>query len=387
MQSIQSYFNPLNFSIYSDKEKWENTQIGKKIDVYIENSFPDLKFAEIAMFNVPEYEGSNNSFSDSNCKIRPFFYSFHHSNPPNIVDLGVLKIMPNRKESFEIIENVCKNLLNHKIIPIVIGGGHDISYAIYKAYAKLEKYINLTVADKKFDLGLEDDNLASFSHLSKIISYKPSYLFNYTHLAYHSYLVSNIAIDMLNAMNFDHLRLGDLKANFKEVEPIMRNTDLFCFDITSIQYTYAAANVYSSPNGLNGEEACRIMRYAGVSDKISAIGLFEYNQNLDFNNQTAYLLAEMLWYFIDGYKIRKNELNPNIKDCIKYTVAFEDGKNEVNFYKSKNSGRWWMGIPFKNEEVKKNQIYYVACSYRDYEIANQGEIPERWVKTINKLTY
>ena len=83
------------------------------------------------------------------------------------------------------------------------------------------------------------------------------------------------------------------------------------------------------------------MRYAGVSDKISAVGLFEYNQNLDVNNKTAYLLAQMLWYFIDGYKGRRNELNPNIKNCTKYTVAFEDGKNEITFYKSQNSGDSW----------------------------------------------
>ena len=186
-------------------------------------------------------------------------------------------------------------------------------------------------------------------------------------------------------MNFDTIRLGELKANFNEVEPIMRNADFLSFDISAIQHAYVGANVYSSPNGLNGEDSCKIMRYAGVSDKITAVGLFEYNQDLDINNQTAYLLAEMLWYFVDGYKIRKNELNPNMKDCAKYTVAFEDGKNEITFYKSQSSGRWWMGVPFRKEGVKEFQNYYVACSYRDYEIANQGEIPERWLKTLNKF--
>ena len=141
----------------------------------------------------------------------------------------------------------------------------------------------------------------------------------------------------------------------------MRNTDFLSFDISAIQYAYAGANVYASPNGLNGEDACKIMRYAGVSDKITAVGLFEYNQDLDLNYQTAYLLAEMLWYFVDGYKIRKNELNPNIKDCAKYTVAFEDGKNEIVFYKSQTSGRWWMGVPFRKEGVKALQNYYHAC--------------------------
>ncbi len=385
MKLIRPYFKPVNSDLYEDKDRWETTQIGRNIETHTQDSFPDVKFAEIAVFNIPEYEGSGNTLSESDCKIRALFYSFHHHNLPRVVDLGILELMPSRKETFNIIEIVCKELLHNGIIPFIIGGGHDLSYAVYKAYASLDKFINLTTVDSKFDIGLEDDNLASFSHLGKMISHKPSHLFHYTNLGYQSYFVSSIATDMLQAMNFDTIRLGELKANFNEVEPIMRNTDFLSFDISAIQYAYAQANVYSSPNGLNGEDACKIMRYAGVSDKITAIGLFEYNQDLDINNQTAYLLAEMLWYFIDGYKIRKNELNPNMKDCAKYTVAFEDGKNEITFYKSQSSGRWWMGVPFRREGMESPQNYYIACSYRDYEISNKGEVPERWLKTANKF--
>ena len=385
MKSIKSYFSPLSEDLYADKNRWETTQIGRQIETYTNNFFPDLKSAEIAFFNIPEYEGSKNSASETDCKIRPLFYSFHHESLPRIVDLGSLQLMATRKESFQIIQLVCAELLYNGIIPVVIGGGHDVSYAIYKAYVSLDKFISLTVVDSKFDIGLEHDNLASFSHLGKMISHKPSHLFHYTNLGYQSYFVSSLALNMLDATNFDTMRLGELKANFNEVEPVMRNTDFLSFDISSIQHAYAGANVYSSPNGLSGEEACKIMRYAGLSDKITSVGLFEYNQDLDINNQTAYLLSEMLWYFINGYKIRKNELNPNIKECSKYTVAFEDGKNEIIFYKSQNSGRWWMGVPFRKEGEKELQNYYVACSYRDYEIANQGEIPERWLKTANKF--
>ena len=116
MESIQSYFNPLNSALYADLNKWETTQIGREIDSYVGNNFPDLEFAEIAIFNVPEYEGSKNSFSESSCKIRAFFYSFYHSELPRIVDLGVLKMMPTRKESFAIIENVCKKLIINLIL-------------------------------------------------------------------------------------------------------------------------------------------------------------------------------------------------------------------------------------------------------------------------------
>jgi formiminoglutamase len=175
-------------------------------------------------------------------------------------------------------------------------------------------------------------------------------------------------------------------ADIKNIEPVMRNTDFLSLDISSIKYSDASANFYSTPNGLTGLEACQIMRYAGLSDKLSSLVLCEYNQLLDKNGQSAQLISQMIWYFIMGYKSRKNELNPNIKNCIKYTVSFEDGKNEIVFYKSNLSSRWWMGVPYKKSEKSQLDCYFVACSYADYEQANKGEIPSRWINTYNKLT-
>ena len=93
----------------------------------------------------------------------------------------------------------------------------------------------------------------------------------------------------------------------------------------------------------------------------------------------------MIWYFLEGYKSRKYELNPNIDNCIKYTVAFEDGNTEIEFFKSNLSGRWWMGVPFKKLESDDFDQYFVACSYADYEKANKGSVPARWIKTYNRF--
>jgi len=280
MKPIDSYFKSVISDLYSDENRWETTQIGRGVDVHTQDHFPDLKFAEIAIFNVPEYEGSRNSAPESDCKIRASFYSFHHKKLPRIADLGTIHLMPTRRESFKIIQLVCEYLLENGTIPLIIGGGHDLTYAIYKAYASLDKFITLTTIDSKFDIGLENDNLAAFSHLGKIISHKPNHLFHYANLAYQLYFNSSIAVEMLQSMNFDAVRLGDLQANFNDTEPIMRNTDFLSFDISAIQHAYASANIYSTPNGLDGKDACKIMRYAGVSDRVTCVGLFEYNQNL-----------------------------------------------------------------------------------------------------------
>ena len=52
---------------------------------------------------------------------------------------------------------------------------------------------------------------------------------------------------------------------------------------------------------------------------MSSLGIFEYNQDLDIHNQGSQLISQMIWYFLEGVKSRKHELNPNIdlitSDC------------------------------------------------------------------------
>ena len=53
---------------------------------------------------------------------------------------------------------------------------------------------------------------------------------------------------------------------------------------------------------------------------------------------------------------QKKWINPNVK--LLNTVSFDDGKNEIVFYKSNLSARWWMGVPFKNLD-SSNLDYYL----------------------------
>lgn len=382
---ISSTFAPLNRELYSLKERWNPFQIGFQIDSHTQESFPNVDYVEIAIFNVPEYEGTDNISSADDCKIRDSLYRLYFEDLPRVADLGTLNLRSSRKETFDLITEVCLDLINKGIIPLVIGGGQDISYAIYKAYTKLEKNITICSVDSTFDIGLKDDKLKSSSFLSKILSYRPNHLFNYINIGYQSYFVKPDEIKLLEELNFDLNRLGEIKGKMYEIEPLFRNTDFLSFDMSSVGSSSFISNVYSTPNGFNGEEVCRIARYAGISDKISSFGIFEYNQHLDKLNQGSQLISQMIWYFMEGVKSRKNELNPNLHNCVKYTVAFEDQQTQIEFFKSQTSGRWWMGVPFKNPETNNFDNYFVACSYDDYQSANKGEIPKRWIKTYNRF--
>ena len=57
---------------------------------------------------------------------------------------------------------------------------------------------------------------------------------------------------------------------------------------------------YTSPHGFSGNEFCAMLRYAGMSDTVSQLGMYEYNPRYDQRGQSAHLCAHALWYFFEG---------------------------------------------------------------------------------------
>jgi hypothetical protein len=187
----------------------------------------------------------------------------------------------------------------------------------------------------------------------------------------------------LEGLFFEAYRLGEVSSAIQLVEPVLRDADIVSIDLSSIKNSDAPANNNATPNGFTGAEICAISRYAGISDKVSSFGIYEYNPKFDIKNQTAQLISQMIWYFIEGVNYRANDYPFGLKDNYqKYIVPIE---NEVlNFYKSNKSGRWWMEINL-NESNKFKRHALIPCAYQDYISATNQEIPDRWLKTLKKL--
>ncbi len=190
----------------------------------------------------------------------------------------------------------------------------------------------------------------------------------------------------MGKLYFDVHRLGEFSEDITLTEPIIRNASMLSFDIGAIRSSDAAANANASPNGFYGEQACRITRYAGMSDKLTSIGFYEFNPAFDNNGQTAMLLAQMVWYFIDGYYNRKKDfpLTPKSQYLI-YRATLTDGKGELFFVKSKKSDRWWMQVPYPTGISGNERFHLVPCRYDDYTAAVNGEMPDLWWRTYQKL--
>jgi hypothetical protein len=250
---------------------------------------------------------------------------------------------------------------------------------------QLGKLVNMVSVDSKLDIGLELGSTPSNSYFSELIKKTPNVLFNFANIGYQSYLNAISSVKLLNDMYFDAFRLGEIRQNLEEVEPILRNADLVTIDMNAIRMSDSPSNNDGSPNGFYSEEICQIMRYAGISGRLRSLGIYHYNKNLDSGMQSAKLLSQMIWCFFEGYFHKMKQFKPTDKDMIKYHVSMREGEYNTCFYKNKKLEKWWMEIPIIDQENTTFENYFTPCSYRDYQLAVKGEVPERWWKAFQKM--
>lgn len=388
---ISIYFEPVHLKGYQFSEKSRRKLMGDVVRAFIEpNRFPDYEQADLAIIGVGE---ERNAFFNTGCSagpdmIRKELYKLNQGNfNLNMVDLGNIRNGHTVEDTYFALTTILVELLGRNIVPIILGGSQDLTFAQYKAYEKIGRIINIAAIDPQFDLGTSGEKLDSKSYMSHIILQQPNYLFNYTNIGFQTYFVDQQAITLMKNLYFDTYRLGIVRSNMEEVEPMVRNADMISVDMGAVRASDAPGNANASPNGFYGEEICQILRYAGLSDKLTSLGLFEVNPRLDRQQQTAQLAGQMIWYFIDGFYSRMGDFPPDKKkEMVKYTVTMKDFKDEVIFYHSLKSDRWWMEVPIRSKHRERYERHHlVPCSYQDYQTACQNALPDRWWQTYQKL--
>ena len=374
---VFDFLQPISTSVEEYIATLSNQTLGKKVVFHTQTDFPVLDNVAIAIFTVNEFRGNakdNDDFSFD--YFRKQFYSLFPGNwNASIVDLGSIEAGASIEDTYFVVKSLIAELIKKRIIPVVIGGSQDLTYPMYRGYDNLDQMVNLVSVDNQFDFSKEN-KLDSESYLSKIIVEEPNNLFNFSNLGFQTYFNSQEEIDLIEKLYFEAYRLGEVSNNIAVAEPVFRDADLVSIDMNSVQSSYSGNFDIFNPNGFTGKEICALTRYAGISDKVTSFGIFNFNPN---GNEVV-LTAQMLWYFIEGFCFRSNEYPFGTKEnYIKYIVPIED--EELIFYKSNKTARWWIEIPFLtnvNNKLKRNTL--LPCTHEDYLAACEQEIPERWWK-------
>lgn len=298
-----------------------------------------------------------------------------------IWDMGHIPQGASLEDTMYALKQVGQLLLKKDILPIIVGGSDLLTYAQYRSYDEIHEFMEVARVDSCFDLGSQPGPLTSDTHLNHMITKKPQKLLNYYHLAYQSYLVAPEEVELMSSkLLFECHRLSSVVGNINEAEPVFRCADMSSFDVKSIRLADAPGQVAGSPNGLSAREACILARYAGISNRMKSLGIFGYESSRDIYDQTAKLIAQMIWHFIEGYFARSTDKPfDDEKDYKRYLTIHQE--EQLVFLKSKSTERWWMELPYLQNKEKK---IYVACSKNDYLKALNGEILDRWLNTCRR---
>lgn len=380
---ISVFFQPVSADLVA-----ENDKISDQVIFHKEDNFPSLEGIKIAIYGVRSSVGSpdNEGCKEAVSAFRESFYQLSQFKPKvEIADLGDIQAGAEQSDTEYAIRETNAHLIKQGIIPIVIGGSHELSFASYSAYEKLEQTVNLVSVDNTLDIGEMTEAKSSKNFLSHIILHQPNILFNFSNIAQQRSRVSPELLDLMEKMYFDTYRLGEVSGKVVDMEPVIRNADLLSFDMGAIRASDAPGNTNARPNGLYAQEACQICRYAGISDRLTSIGFYEFNPDEDPTGITAQLLGEMVWYFIEGFSLRKGDYPVcDLKDYYKYIIDLDD--HQLIFYKSNRSDRWWMDVPYPAGKKNKYERHHlVPCTYADYQTASNEDVPDRWWKTYQKL--
>lgn len=386
--SLEDFFKPI--VLPEKKADLEDHRFSDQVRIHVRGEFPELDGVKVALFGIHEHRrtGVEDAVSDTS-PIRKFLYDLHSLDEDiKVADLGNIEAGYALADTDALVKLVCEDLIKANIIPLLIGGSQDLTYANYAAYEALEQTVNLVSVDARLDFGEDPSSFTSSNYLNKIVLHQPNYLFNYSNIGNQRYLIDKALLELMEKMYFDVYRLGEINTNIQNTEPLVRNADIVSFDLSAIRFSDAPGTGNSGPNGLYAEQACQIARYAGMSDKLTSFGIYEYRPDLDQRGMTAHLVAQMIWCFIEGITLRKGDYPIGDKESyLKYIVDLSTEEHQLTFYKSPRSDRWWMDVPYPAGRKNKYERHHlVPCSYDEYQQATNDDMPDRWWRTYQKLT-
>ncbi len=334
----------------------------------------DLDAADVVLLSCDEWRGSGQKVMTGNDQqVRNYLYNLYlwHTDI-RIADAGMLSNGATLGDTYAALRMVVHELTKAGKKVLVFGGSHDLMLGLSQALASANKTFEVTIADALINLDRESV-FAADHFLFQLLTDEPNFVRHLNLFGFQSYFVNPQLLETIDKLRFDCVRVGKAQEYLHELEPAIRSSALFSFDLCALAHAYAPA-IQLSPNGFTGQEACKLMQFAGLSgiNKVSAISGFGQP---DESGLTAMQIAHMIWYFIDGVQqsLREAPLTDRTEFNEYHTLCAEV---DTVFLQSRHTGRWWMEMP--NGSM-------LPCTYNDYVLASQNELPERWLRAQERL--
>ena len=365
---------PISNSLIDELEKTQlQGSILNKITYHSESyGLPDISDASVFIMGVSESRNSSfESQSQDLNKFRKEFYQLKYGDwKHKIADIGNLPNGETVEDTYHAIYEICNEIITNNKTLIIIGGSNDLIFPVFKSFNSIKNKVNIVSIDNQFDLYQDSDIISGRSYMNKIIIDETNKLNDFTNIGYQRHLCSTDEMELMEKLFFEYISLGEISENNNKAEPFIRDANIVGFDVKSLSFHAKASSDFSYPNGIDSRLACILSKFAGSSVNTQFFGLFELLNNKISNK----LYAEIIWYFIDGIRNRIKEVDFNDSNIF-YKYIVQTSGNDLVFFKSKMTNKWWMEIKSIDNKVSK----YLPCLEEDYQISLSDNLPKRWI--------
>ncbi len=378
---LRDFLSPLS-DHFDFKTGREYGHIGGMIQPHTVDYFPDVENTDLVIIGVNEERHviDNEGTALAPDAIRQAFYRlFPGEWDIQMSDLGNLRLGNTPEETYDNLQSVV-SALPKDIAIIILGGSQDITLGLTKFYDQNNKTYNLGVIDAFIDSSLTDSEIDNANYLTGIIGNNESFLQNLSVFGVQSFFNHPSKFKIFDQLFIDYFKLGELKQQINEAEPELREAHIVSLDVRSVKFADMPAQKTGMPNGFDGIEICQLARLSGIAPVNKFFGIFEYNPLLDKRLTGTNLIAQMLWYYVEG----KNKSQPDYplipkQELLKFYV--ENDLLNLIFYKNPKTNRWWVEM---NQFLADNRL--ISCSEQDYQQALNGKISQRLYRIVNKVT-
>lgn len=295
----------------------------------------------------------------------------------DVLDLGNIKPGKTFRDTCYAICEVLLYFSSLDTLVLLIGGSSSFDQGSMLAFDRNSTPLNYIAIDSSINASNLKPPLAT-------ISKEVNPIYNYSNIGYQSYLVERHVLDTAEDNFFESYRLGLVRTNLKDMEPVLRDANHVSFNINAVRHSDAPAASRPSPNGLSGEEFCQLAFYTGHGIRLKSLGIYDFLPNNDIHSITAILAAQTIWYFLEGLSnVIYEEPDTTPENFMTYIIHHNETDSDISFHKSSLTNRWWMEISAKNKVSK----VLLSCSQEDYNQACRQEVPERWWKTYHRLKF
>lgn len=342
----------------------------------------DLKRFDVAIIGVVDDKNAplNQGCGEAAEAIRNNLASLRKtSGKLNIIDLGNIRGNTLNDRYFAISE-VTQILVSNGVCALVVGGGQDYVLPITKALAKSQSDLLLTMVDSKLDFCTGGSDFSAHTYLSELGAQCNETILELNLLGAQKYLIGESQEKEMAKFGWETIRLRELRGrNIVDAEPYCRDAELFSFDVGAIRQSDMPYFSNVNINGFSGVEACQLAWFAGAGAAVKAFCIQEYNPIVDKSGKGAMLCAEIIWHFIDAISQHSREIPSEASQLYKiFVVHLHDFDVHIRFYSNRVNKRWWIEVPWNNK------VKLLACNKKDFLMAQNGELPDKWWKFYEK---